>query len=180
MKNIHVSNTRSNTEIAAMIQAKAMNEGDILLALCLAIYMEDPSIDTEKIGFDEWLTEDKFEDITAFLLNKLMEDRDLFSNEGWWESAEEYGLTSDIQDWNLENKDVCKFILEEAEKAGTLELCPRCGGSRSQMDQSRYARIKICRSCQKDEAQLEARNKMLTFTGWHFIEFLKEQQNKAA
>ena len=84
-----------------MIQAKAMNEANMLLALCPAIYLEDPSIDTKKICFDEWLTEDKFEDITAFLLNKLMKGLGPFANEDCRESAEEYGLISDIPDWDL-------------------------------------------------------------------------------
>ena len=48
-----ISNNRSNAEIAAMIQAESMNDGDLLLALCLEKYLTDPSIDTEKISFED-------------------------------------------------------------------------------------------------------------------------------
>lgn len=174
-----ISNNRSNAEIAAMIQAESMNDGDILLALCLEKYLTDPSIDTEKISFEEWLTEDKLADIEAFLPDEWMEDSDILSSEDL-ESIQDPGFASYIQTWDLENEEVCKLILETTEKNGGVDSCPRCGGSRSRMGQSRYARIKICGFCRKDESRLQARNKMLSFTRWHFIKFIKELQRKTA
>lgn len=174
-----ISNNLSNAEIAVMVLAKAIKDGDMPLAICLDLYLKDPSIDTEKISFDKWLTEDKLADISIFLPNEWMEDTDFLPNEDP-EPTKGHDFTSELQEWNLENEEVCRFILEEAEKAGTLELCPRCGGRRSRMGQSRYAKVKICRSCRRDESRLAARNKMLAFTGWHFIGFLKELQKKTA
>ena len=174
-----ISNNLSNAEIAVMVLAKAIEDGDMPLAICLDLYLKDPSIDTEKISFDEWLTEDKLADISVFLPDEWMEDTDFHPNEDPG-PTKGHDFTSELQKWNLENEEVCRFILEEAEKVGTLEVCPRCGGRPSRMGQRRYAKVKICRSCRRDESRLVAQDKMLAFTGWHFIGFFKELQKKTA
>ena len=179
MENNNNLNLLSNAELMALTLVKTVNNGNMFLALCLAFYLKDPSIDPDKVRFEEWFTEEKCEEVAAFV-REILEEPDDSADEGSQEPEAEYTLPAKIVDWDLENESACRLILQETEKAGTLEACPRCGGRRSGMGLSRYAGINICQSCRKQESKLAAHNKMLPFTEWHFIEFLKEYQKKTA
>ena len=179
MENNNNLNFLCNAELMALTLVKAVNNGNMFLALCLAFYLKDPSIDPDKVRFEEWFTEEKCEEVVAFV-REILEEPDDPADEGSRVPETEYTLPAKIVDWDLENGNTCRLILQETEKVGTFESCPRCGGRRSGMGPSRYVKINICRSCRKQESMLAAHNKILPFTEWRFIEFLKEYQKEVA
>ena len=75
MENNNNLNLLSNAELMALTLVKAVNNGNMFLALCLAFYLKDPSIDPDKVRFEEWFTEEKCEEVAAFVREILEECR---------------------------------------------------------------------------------------------------------
>lgn len=191
-------NGMENVGEAVGLIFKALDEGNAYMLMMALSYLTDNASDVNHVGFSEWFTEDKAKKIWDLTCNFIETNyealttlKELLEETPPEEPKENPTLEEKIEylisNFDFTDEEDCKTFLElstkkieEEPKPAEKSSCLRCGNYSDNWRYSRYGKIRICKTCQKDENKLALRGKALPFTEWNYIKFFRDIQQRTA